>query len=118
MHDARRGPPATRASAGIVGPRQPDGSEQLVGGRRGGRAPPADRAAAWWAVGGAPPPAGRASPPGPNPFDPAPAAASSTGSPRPVGVALPSIAPTPYGTHFDGSLRRCASVVPRSWSSS
>ena len=40
---------------------------------------------------------------------------SSTRSGAP---AWPSIAPTPYGTHFDGSWRRCASVLPRAWTSS
>ena len=45
--------------------------------------------------------------------------ASSTGNaPRAPPFAWPSMAPTPYGTHLDGSWSRWASSLPRAWISS
>ena len=55
---------------------------------------------------------GRSRRPGPPGSPPAPRPARARGSGAP---AVPSIAPTPNGTHFDGSCRRCASVLPRVW---
>ena len=46
------------------------------------------------------------------PSSPQPSPASSTGSGFP---AVPSRAPTPNGTHFEGSCSRWASVLPRVW---